>query len=51
MQQITGHRPTLPPRLNGLMTKPERISVVRNDLAAIESFIESHARAVRGGAA
>jgi threonine synthase len=44
MAAITGRRPALPARLSALMTEPERISVLPNDLAAVETFIESRSR-------
>ena len=51
MQEITGKRPGLPPRLSKLLTEPERMSVLPNDLAAIEKFIEARARVAHGGGA
>jgi threonine synthase len=45
MASITGGRPGLPARLARLMTDPERITVLANDLAAVEAFVERHARA------
>ena len=50
MQEITGKRPGLPPRLSSLLTEPERMSVVANDRDAIERFIEARSRVVGGGA-
>ena len=50
MQEITGRRPVLPPRLSNLLTEPERMSVVANDRDAIERFIEARSRVVGGGA-
>jgi threonine synthase len=44
MAEITGRRPALPARLGSLMTEPERMSVVPNDLASVEAFIESRSR-------
>ena len=44
MAAITGVRPSLPPRLERLMTDPERISVVANDQGAVERLIEARAR-------
>ena len=43
-QPITGERPALPPRLASLMTAPERITVLPNDLSAVERFVEDRAR-------
>jgi len=51
MQAITGERPALPPRLDGLMTAPERVTVLPNDLGAVQRFVEDRARNRRGAAA
>jgi threonine synthase len=51
MQAIAGARPALPPRLACLMSDPERIAVLPNDLAAIERFVEDRAGCGRGAAA
>ncbi|MGL4242636.1 MAG: threonine synthase [Beijerinckiaceae bacterium] len=51
MEQITGSRPGLPPRLSRLMTDPERTTLLPKDLGAVERFVESNARAVREVAA
>ncbi len=48
IEQITGTRPALPPRLSRLMTDPERFDVEANDLAALEHYVEQHARSVKG---
>ena len=47
MAAVTGSRPGLPPRLSSLMTEPERITVLPNDIARIESYVADVARAVR----
>jgi threonine synthase len=47
MQEITGERPALPPRLASLMTDPERIAVLPNDLAAVQRFVEDRAGSSR----
>jgi threonine synthase len=49
VEQATGRKPELPPHLQDLMTRPERINIVPNDLNAIRSFIAARAR--RGSAA
>ena len=49
IEQITGERPGLPPRLAPLMSDPERITRLPNDLEAVESFVESASRAARQG--
>jgi threonine synthase len=45
MQSITGLRPGLPPRLNSLMTDPERYPVLGNDLKEVQTFVEQVSRA------
>jgi threonine synthase len=40
MQSITGIHPGLPPRLNRLMTDPERMTHIANDSTKIEAHIE-----------
>jgi threonine synthase len=44
-------RPELPPHLADLMDRPERLSRVANDPAAVAAFIRERARAVRTAAA
>jgi len=39
VEQATGQRPSLPPRMADLFEKPERVSRVDNDLSAIEALI------------
>jgi len=51
MQAIVGERPALPARLASLMTDPERITTLANDLGAVERFVEQHAQHRRGAAA
>jgi threonine synthase len=51
MQAITGERPALPPHMAALMAEPERISVLPNDLAAVERFVAERATATHGAAA
>ena len=51
MQAITGERPALPPRLASLMSDPERITVLPNDLAAVQRFVEDRAGCRQGAAA
>ena len=47
--QATGSvRPALPPHLADLMDRPERVTRVPNDQAAIESLIRERARITRG---
>jgi threonine synthase len=51
VEAITGSRPALPPRLSSLLTDPERITVLPNDLAAIQHFVAECADASHGAAA
>ncbi len=51
MEAITGVRPALPARLGHLLSEPERTTLLPNDLAAVERFVEANARAVREVAA
>jgi threonine synthase len=51
MEAITGERPGLPPRLANLLNDPERTTLLPNDLAAVERFVETNARAIHGVAA
>jgi threonine synthase len=46
MLAITGERPQLPARLHRLMTAKERVVLLPNDLAAVQSFVAQ--RAARG---
>jgi threonine synthase len=48
---ITGERPALPPRLQPLMSAKERVTVLPNDLAAVERFVGDRARNRQGAAA
>jgi len=43
MQAITGARPRLPPRLEALFSAPERVTVLPNDLGAVQRFVEQRA--------
>ena len=47
VERAIGIRPGLPPWLSGLMHAEERFTVLDNDLAAVERFIEAHGRAAR----
>ena len=51
IEAITGERPALPPRLKPLLTDPERMTVLPNDLAAVERFVAARAEARKGAAA
>ncbi len=43
VEQATGVRPALPPRLAGLFELPERLTELPNDLAAVQSFVRARA--------
>lgn len=51
VEAACGTRPQLPVWLDGLMSRPEQITVVRNDLAEIERFVLSVSRAAKEGIA
>ncbi len=42
VEEATGHRPELSPHLADLFERPERITVVANDLAAVEAVVARH---------
>jgi threonine synthase len=44
VEAATGIRPALPPHLADLMMRRERITVLPNDIAAVQRFIGAHAR-------
>ncbi len=44
IERATGMRPALPPRLMDLFERPERCSVLRNDLAAVAAEVRTLAR-------
>jgi threonine synthase len=46
MQAITGERPRLPERLNGLLTAKERFTTIDNDIGVAEGHVEALTRAV-----
>ena len=45
VEAATGQRPALPPRMADLFDRPERVTRVANDLAAIEALIHERRRA------
>jgi threonine synthase len=51
VEAACGTRPQLPPWLDGLMSRPEQITVVRNDQTEIERFVLSVSRAAKEGIA
>jgi threonine synthase len=44
-------RPQLPAWLDGLLTKSEHMTVMKNDSAEVERFVQSVSRAARQGVA
>jgi threonine synthase len=52
VEAATGIRPALPSFLADLMTRRERVTILPNDLAAVQRFVRDHARpVVLGGVA
>jgi threonine synthase len=41
MQRATGQLPALPPHLAGLFDRPERFTVLPNDLAAVQAAVRA----------
>jgi threonine synthase len=41
VESATGRRPALPPHLADLMTRPERVTVLPNDLRAVEDYVRA----------
>jgi len=41
MERATGHRPALPSRMAGLFERPERFTVLPNDLGAVEEAVRA----------
>ncbi len=44
VERATGVRPALPPRLADLLERPERLSVLPNDLGQVRDYVRAHAR-------
>jgi threonine synthase len=51
VEAACGMRPQLPAWLDGLMSKPEQIKVMKNDPAEVERFVLATSRAARQGVA
>ena len=51
VEAACGVRPELPAWLEGLMTKPEHITVMKNDQVEVERFVRSVSRAAKQGVA
>jgi threonine synthase len=43
VERAIGVRPALPPRLADLIGRPERVTRIKNDLAAVKAFVRQHA--------
>jgi threonine synthase len=44
VERATGIRPPLPPRLADLASRPERVTVLRNDVRQVQDFVRAHRR-------
>jgi len=51
VQAACGVRPELPPWLAGLMTRPERVKIMKNDQVEVERFVRAVSRAAKQGVA
>jgi len=51
VETASGIRPALPPHLADLLSKPERLDRLPNDLAAVEAYVAERARITREAAA
>jgi threonine synthase len=51
VEAACGVRPQLPAWLDGLMTKPERVKIIKNDQVEVERFVKSVSRAAKQGVA
>ncbi|UEM20301.1 threonine synthase [Skermanella mucosa] len=49
VERATGVRPPLPPRLADLYEREERVTVLPNDLKAVQAFVRSRARRTAAG--
>jgi threonine synthase len=47
VQAACGVRPQLPAWLDGLMSRPEQLKIMRNDQAEVERFVLSVSRAAK----
>jgi threonine synthase len=48
LEAITGKRPALPGRLDRLLSQPERVTTLPNDLSLVQRFVERCATTVWG---
>jgi threonine synthase len=46
IKSALGFEPPLPAALAGVLDRPERVTTLPNDVAAVEAFLASHARAI-----
>lgn len=51
VEAACGVRPQLPAWLDGLMTRPEQVKIIRNDQVEVEKFVLSVSRAAKQGVA
>jgi threonine synthase len=51
VEAACGVRPQLPAWLEGLMTKPEQVKIIKNDQVEVERFVQSVSRAAKQGVA
>ncbi len=51
VEEACGVRPSLPPWLDGLMSKTETVTTIANDQTAVEDFVRKASRAAKEGAA
>ena len=51
VEAACGVRPQLPAWLDGLMTRPEQVKIIKNDQAEVEKFVLSVSRAAKQGVA
>jgi threonine synthase len=49
VEAACGVRPQLPAWLDGLMTKPEQVKIIKNDQVEVERFVKSVSRAAKQG--
>jgi threonine synthase len=47
VERATGIRPAMPPALAAIIDKPERFTVLPNDVAAVARYVRAHARRAR----
>ncbi len=47
VERATGIRPSVPPALAEIIAKPERITILPNDVGAVARFVRAHARRTR----